>query len=284
MKTKPDIIEKAKIDFIKCFKEKSLDKQIEVTELPDEKIKNIISVFFDKTTFQEAIDYFYDVLHENVRGRDEKIDWSLDYELVQETDEYKRWNRYSDIYYIWVSSQDKVGLENIWTAVNGKTHSEEEAAKIAADKWCELLFDWHLQDNGALDENHGGGFPLCALGTYLSEKSKENITEGMKEKAHKLLMEYYSRLIHFEYTYDPKEVEWLWRTLPDESGRYDWKYGFDTNMYCDYDPCWALYLILFNAGISESDIRSIIPWKTGISIRVPDNAVIYQTYHKRETL
>ena len=279
-----EFIDGSIIDFIDEFRQSLEKSSIDTPELPDEKITNYLKEYFNIKKFSEARDYLYDIVGENIPGRHNHVDWSLGREEAMETLAYKEWKRYSDISYAWHNASRYTRLEDAWVMVNGKTHTDEEAAMIAADNWCELLFGWHMQDNGALDEMHGGGFPACALGTILADKAKENISEEMKIKAHELFYQYYLKSIHYDRTYDSNDIRWLETTLKDDTGEFDWKYGFDYDMYCDYDPAWSLYLILTNSGIEDSDARHICPWKTGISIRREDNAVMYTTYQKREEI
>lgn len=272
-------------EFIFEFNEGLDEKNLVVPELTDEIVKNILLEFFNKESLSEAENYLYHVLEDYIDGSYDKIDHNLSYEEQKKTDAYKNWVRLSDIEYVWNSCRRMLDLSQEWANINGKKHTDEEAAKIAADKWCELLFDWHLQDNGALNEDHPGGFTACALGTMLANTSKERITEEMKVKTHELFKEYYRRSIHFYNDYNQEDLNWLKTTFPDKEGDYDWKYGFnDNDMYCDYNPYYPLYLLLVNAGIPDKDVRNICPWKTGISIRKEDNAVLYHTYQHREEL
>lgn len=272
-------------EFIFEFNEGLDEKNLVVPELTDEIVKNILLTFFNKESLSEAESYLYHALEDYIDGSYDKIDHDLSYEEQKKTDAYKNWLRFSDIEGVWGHCRRMLRLSEEWANINGKKHTDEEAAKIAADKWCELLFDWHLQDNGALNEDHPGGFTACALGTILANNAKEHITEEMKVKTHELFKEYYKRSIHFYNDYNQEDLNWLKTTLPDKDGNYDWKYGFsDGDMYCDYNPYYPLYLLLVNAGISDNDVRSICPWKTGISIRKEDNAVLYHTYQHREEL
>ena len=272
-------------EFIFEFNEGLDEKNLVVPELTDEIIKNILLKFFNKESLSEAENYLYSVLEDYIDGSYNKIDHNLSYKEQEKTEAYKNWVRLSDIKSVWYSCRRMLDLSQEWSNINGKKHTDEEAAKIAADKWCELLFDWHLQDNGALNEDHPGGFTACALGTILANTSKERITEEMKVKTHELFQEYYRRSIHFYNDYNQEDLNWLKTTLPDKEGKYDWNYGFsDNDMYCDYDPYYPLYLLLVNAGIPDKDVRNICPWKTGISIRKEDNAVLYHTYQHREEL
>lgn len=151
---------------------------------------------------------------------------------------------------------------------NGKKRTYKEACKLATDKWCELLFGWHLQDNGAINEDHPGGFQACALATVLGNDAKEKISEECKVKAHELIQTFY-------------EDDCWWEYYNDDGTYYD---TWQTDLTVDYGPCTALYKLLEKAGIEEKYIRSICPWKTSIKIDERDNSVIYRTYGKKEVL
>lgn len=276
--TKEEIINSLITEFTEDFHREENEKGLKANELTDDIISNILKEFFNQTTLTEAEKYLYKAFDQYVEDPYEKINWDLGREAAKETPEYKAWVRHSDLSSIWYDCRRRNKVSEKWVEVNGKAHTADEAAKIAADKWCELIFGWHLQDNGALNESHGGGFPACALATVLANDSKEELTEEMKVKAHELFTEYYKRLIHFNETADMDDINWLKTALKSKDGEFDWTYGFSYDLYCDYDPSWALYLILENAGIPERHIRNICPWKTGISIRTEDNAVMYKTY------
>lgn len=261
-------------------------KNLDVPELPDDVITDIINEYFNKKTLTEANRYIYDTLGEYVKGSFDDINWDLGRPDVEETPEYKAWRRCSDISYIW---SDCMGdfIKETWVDLNGKANTNEEAAKKAADKWCELIFGWHHQDNGAINEDHAGGFYACALGTILANNSKERISEDVKKKAHNLFYEYYLHQIHYYETDDKKDIDWLVENLPDDDKKdpFDWRYfEFRCDLYCDYGPTTPLHLILVNAGVDKSDTGNICPWKTGIDIRAVDNAVIYKTYQHQDEL
>lgn len=281
---KEEITNELAFTFTSIFNCRTKQEQLEVPELSYDVIKSIITEYLNKKTFGQARNYFYEVLGNYVEGRHSKINWGLDRGELEKTKEYISWKRYDDISRVWNQCRDIAKLEHHWIELNGMAHSDEEAAKIAADKWCELLFGWHLQDNGALNESHGGGFPACALATVLANKSKEDITEEMKRKAHELFYQYYLKAIHFKRTLDKRDIEWMKENLKDKTGKFDWKDISDYDMYCDYDPAWPLYLVLVNSGIEDHDADNICPWKTGISIRKEDNAVLYSTYRNIEEL
>ena len=256
-------------------------------ELPDDVITNIINEYFNKTTLTEANRYIYEALDKYVKGSYSDINWDLGRPAVEETPEYKAWRRHADISTLWSDCKRMSGIEKAWVDLNGKANTNEEAAKKAADKWCELIFGWHYQDNGAINENHAGGFYACALGTVLANKSKEGISEDVKKKAHSLFYEYYLRQLHYYETKDKKDIDWLVEHLPDDDKKdpFDWRYfEFRCDLYCDYGPTTPLYLILVNAGVDKRDAGNICPWKTGIDIRVVDNAVMYNTYQHQEEI
>lgn len=274
-------------EFLYGFHYYSTKQGLDVPELPDDVITNIINEYFNKTTLTEANKYIYDVLDKYVKGSYSDINWDLGRPAVTETPEYKAWIRHTDISTIWFDCRRMSGIEKTWVDLNGKANTNEEAAKKAADKWCELIFGWHLQDNGAINENHGGGFYACALGTVLANKSKEGISEDVKKKAHSLFYEYYLRLLHYYETKDKKDIDWLVEHLPDDDKKdpFDWRYfEFRCDLYCDYNPGTPLYLILVNAGVDKMTAGDICPWKTGINIRVVDNAVMYNTYQHQEEI
>ena len=274
-------------EFLYDFHYQSTRQNLDIPELPDDVITNIINEYFNKKMLTEANNYIYDVLDEYVDGSYEKIDWNLGRPAVEETPEYKAWRRHSDISSLWSDCKRMNGIEETWVDLNGKANTNEEAAKKAADKWCELIFGWHLQDNGAIDETHPGGFTACALGTILADNSKKGISEDVKKKAHSLFYEYYLRQLHYNETHDKKDIDWLVENLPDDDEKdpFDWKrFEFRIDLYCDYGPGTPLYLILVNAGVDKRAAGNICPWKTGIDIRAVDNAVMYNTYQHQEEI
>lgn len=277
--SKEEIINKLFEDFTRKFWNLLKEENLEVTEVTNDDIKNMLVEFFNKETLTQAESYFSDALEDYIDGSYDKVNNELTYEEKQKTPEWQAWKRLNDIEYIWYKCRKELEMDEKWVEVNGKAHTDEEAATIAADKWCELLFGWHLQDNGALNENHPGGFPACALATVLANGAKDEITEEMKQKSHELLKQYYMKYIHFSTTFDLNDVHWLKETFKSsDEKKFNWEHGFNYDMYCDYNPSWALYTILYNAGIPEKNIDCICPWKTGISIRTVDNSVRYQTY------
>lgn len=301
MKDKKKIIEQAAKDFVKYFRLGCTEEErskwhpkpaLEVPEMTDDNIRDAIREFFTKGNLTEAENFMHDIFNKYVEDTYDQIDWQngMSHDERMEKDQaYIQWDRHNDIKSVWYDTQRKLHLSEQWVEVNGYAHTDEEAAKIAADKWCELCFGWHLQDNGAINEDHGGGFYACALGTILANNAKEGITEDVKVKAHELFYGYYLNLIQYERDRDRKHIKWLVENLknePDDERPWDWeRYGFMRDeLYCDYGPDMGLYLILYNAGVPRRDAGSICPWKTGISIRFEDNAVFYNTYQHREEI
>lgn len=172
---------------------------------------------------------------------------------------------------------------------NGKRHTDEDAARIAAEKMVELCFGWHLQDNGALDEEHS--FMMSAIATTFGNDAKDKIPEDVKKKAYDLCYEFFFRylkyvevLFNHDYLHIDDYQNWLRENLPSPNpDRFNWDY-IRGELYCDYDPNWAWDLILETAGVNENTVRLICPWKTTILIRSLDNTVIYRTYQNCEYL
>lgn len=156
--------------------------------------------------------------------------------------------------------------------------TNEEAALIAADKWCEMLFGSHIQDNGARECEF-----VCMLATTLADHAKKEITEESKIKTHEILEQYYLHQII-------DDTAWLAKTLgtfTDYRGETREFYFFDCDLYCDYHPCLHLRRILSITGIDDSIAERIAPLKTGIQI-LPDEdegyIVVLKTYGRRQTL
>jgi len=287
-KTREKIINDFIEEFLYDFHHSCERKNLDVPELPDDVIISIVNEYFNKKSLTEANKYIYNALDKYVEDTYEKINWNLGREEVKETFEYKAWMRHSEIDTIWSDCKRMNGIEKTWVNLNGQVHTDEEAATIAADKWCELIFGWHLQDNGAINEDHAGGFYACALGTVLANDSKQGISDEVKEKAHGYFKDYYLHSIHYDKSDGVKDIEWANKMFPDdEEGdhKFDWKYGFGyLGLSCDYGPSTPLYLILVHAGVPKRDAGNICPWKTSISIRSLDNAVQYHTYRHMDEL
>lgn len=247
-------------------------------EFTDDVIKDIVKSYLDCEKLTDAGNVLSDKITECIGDNPAHINWDLPRNEVEKTPEYISWRKHMDIDGFWYSYR-REALEKEWVRIHGKVHTDEEAAKIVADKWCDLIFKWHLQDNGALNEEHS--FNMCALGTILADKCREGITEDIIKKTHNLFYEYYLHQLRWEQGNDMENINWLVRNLPDNDKKdpFDWtKYGFEIDLYCDYGPGTPLYLILLNGGVPENNINNICPWKTGISIRSVDNMVMYKTY------
>lgn len=157
-------------------------------------------------------------------------------------------------------------------------NTKEEAAAIAADKWCEMLFGSHIQDNGARECEF-----MCMLATALADHAKKEITEESKIKTRELLKQYYLHEII-------NDKVWLAKTLgtyTDYRGETCEFNFFDRDLYCDYHPRFHLRRILSIAGIEDGVAESIAPFKTGIEILHDEHGgytAILKTYGRRQTL
>ncbi len=157
-------------------------------------------------------------------------------------------------------------------------NTKEEAAAIAADKWCQMLFGSHIQDNGARECGL-----MCMLATIVADHAKNEISEESKIKTREILEQYYLHEII-------NDKDWLAKVL----GTYANYHGetcefnfFDRDLYCDYHPCLHLRRILSIAGIDDSVAESIAPFKTGIEILTDENegyTVVLKTYGRRQAL
>ena len=240
----------------------------------EDDFKSIISGYFSCSTLTEANNYLYDSVDRYVKDTYDLIDWNN-----ENSPEYLQWKKHSRVLCAFSDACRLCKLQEKWVELNGMVRTNEDAAKMAAEKWCSLLFDFHVQDNGARQDSE---VMMCCIGTSLHSMCNERITEEMKEKTFNLLYEYYLHYLHYNDTNDKSDIEWLEENLHDGRNReyrIDWKeFGFCDRLYCDYNPNCALYCILSNAGIPENCINSICPWKTGISIRTMDNTIKYYTY------
>ena len=193
---------------------------------------------------------------DNTEERYKRNDYFFGY-FDKETQHYI--NKFSD----WINN---LNIEFMHRYPSTRTY--KEACKIAADKWCELLFGWHLQDNGALNEDHPGGFKACAIATIFGNEVKEKISEESKKKAYELIKTYY-------------ENDCWWEYYKDDGSYYD---TWQTDLSVDYDPNRPLYDILIKSGIEDNRARLICPWKKTIRIDKRDNSVLYYTYGKKQIL
>lgn len=220
---------------------------------------NVISelldgLFYNCEHYQDIFESFRKYIDDCLPGSDLK---KYEYGAPERQEYYNFIYGEGNNFCVWIKFVEEYFLE-----IKGMRRTFEEACKLAADKWCEMLFDLMLQDNGAINEMHGGGFYACALGTFLKEKSRENITEEMIEKTWQNLYDYYKggSMYHNK-----------------ESG-----YNHKIDLYCDYYPNAPLDEILEHSGIPENVRRNICPWKSGVQIDDKDNAVVLIGYQKRE--
>lgn len=219
-----------------------------------EKVRELLTNIFDNCEcYQDIYDYIKKYIDECFPGSDENT-YKWDSPEYKEYDEYV----YGDKFFKWVE-----WLQDDFLVDKGIRRTYEEACHLAADKWCEMLFKHHVQDNGAINENHSGGFIACALATKLKDNSMEKITEEMEKSARENLYEFYR-----DHCYYVDNDGWEGHVNP----------------YCDYSPNTPLYELLKKSGIPEDLITSICPWKTGILIDDKDNAVVVTGYQKRTYL
>lgn len=142
----------------------------------------------------------------------------------------------------------------------GVRRSWEDACQIAANKWIDMIFGAHIQDNG---DCTGHSDMAMMLGTLVKEKAMDGCGDNVPDKARELLYQYY---------------------LGGCIYKSDDGHEFKCEPYSDYGPNSPLYDILVKAGVDEKDAGSITPWKTGIEIDENDNAVILIGYQKRTYL
>ena len=285
---KNDMIENIITEMTKLFWEGyNRGNHYNLPEINDEIIGSIVRDFLTSKTLTEANNIARNAFDKYIPDGHLQINWKLDKEELEKTYPYIQFSKYDDANSAWCWASRNYGLEEVWVDINGQVRTDDEAAELAANKWCELLFGKHLQDNGAINENHAGGVYACTLGTVLANESKKGITEEMQLKTKNLIKEYYLHNIEYHKTDGRNAVEWAQKNLPDNDKKnsFSWEYGFGYgSMYCDYGPSTPLYLILINAGISERDACNICPWKTGIEIRHVDNTVFLNTYRHQEEL
>ena len=173
--------------------------------------------------------------------------------------DYHAWcdHFYSKPFYAWFDD-----FEAEFRRRKGYKRTFNEACDLAADIWANKIFGWHLQDNGAINEDHAGGFWACALGTVLKNDITKDISEDVVNKFRKLMSDYYKEWC----LYVDKKDGWKGYVEP----------------YCDYNPNCALYSILIEAGVKENNADMICPWKTGIVIDEKDYHVVVRTYRNQE--
>lgn len=258
-------------EIYELFNFKCKDRSISVPEITMSELQKIVEKYLSFDRYTDAENYMCNCIDDYIENTYDRI--NRDAEDYRESFEYKEHIRHMEagiaIYSLFSDSH----LSDEWIRIHGKTHTLDEAATIAANKWGELLFNFHLQDNGALDEEHS--FNASMLATYLSERAKKEISYDVKKKVINLFKEYYKH-------YVIGDNDWCKKNLPDPKGRFDW--NIMGQPYCDYHPNYYLYLILLNGGVDEKTIDNICPWKTGIDIRFIDNGVLYRTYQKKEEI
>lgn len=271
--------------FIKLYHKKlednkNSDLEMDITEVPeltDDIIKQALDAYFSASKLEDAwkcLEAFINTIIPNPEVNYNDPNWKT-------SDTYKQY-RYS-LNVSWILSDVKysANLPQAWVNLHGKRHTNEEAAKIAAEKVMELCFGWHLQDNGALNEEHS--FMMCALGSSLGNDAKAGISADVKEKAYELFYKFFLGYL------DPDSVggnyqKWLRENAPSSNPeRFNWEF-LKGELYCDYGPNWAWSTLLEAAGVDERSASLICPWKTGIKINVIDNAVMYSTYQNVDYL
>ena len=269
--------------------EDEIHKTNRLTGIPEftyDNLNELIDIYLTSKTLDEANDNFRKYIESIVP--DAKIDWKSD--NYADTPEYKQHKYSLNVSRFFSEVSSEIQLEEEWVKKNGKRHTDEEAAKIATEKMMELCFGWHLQDNGALDEEHS--FMMSSLATVYGEAEKSKISEDVKKKAYDLCYGFFLGYLKFietlYYKFDYEHIDdyrnWLRENLPSpDKDKFNWNniYG---ELECDYDPNWAWHLILKTAGVDENSVRLICPWKTSISIRSVDNTVLYRTYRNCEYL
>lgn len=144
-------------------------------------------------------------------------------------------------------------FEQEFIARHGLVHTKEEACRIAADKWVDMIFGHHAQDNG--DDSSSGAVGMM-LGTMVKEEARERYGEDVVSKAHELIEKFYMNDCIIE------------------GGIFK----FPHPLSCDYSPDQNLFDILVEAGVSERDAAYICPWKTLIVIDKKDNSVCLRGY------
>ena len=159
----------------------------------------------------------------------------------------------------WVSMVKKTFVEE-----NGRVRSHEEACKLAADKWTQLISDSIKQDNG---DKTGHSDMLMLLGMYSKASRQDELTNEIREKFRENMTEFYLNDCEWQYV----------------DGRGN-KSTINHEPSCDYNANGPLHDIMLNSGIPESSIDLLAPWKTLITIDKKDGSVGYHTYAHTEWL
>ena len=222
-----------------------------------EELNKLVDGLYDNCSqYQDVYPYITDFIKESFLGPNFKDGQTDEHAKSEMVDYLYDFSTDRSTYNSWIGLVEDRFIED-----KGQRRTYDEACHLAADKWCESIFGQIIQDNGAINENHGGGLWACVLGSALKENSMEGVTEEMVESARKELYEYYKG--HCEYTF--------------EDG-----HKAHVNLNTDYAPNIALRSVLLKAGLPEDTIRNICPWKTGIRIIEKDNSVVIFGYNKTE--
>lgn len=254
-----------------------------IPELTDDDVRKIFLIYFTESkSLDDGRINIQKYLETKISHP--SVDWSK--ENACETEEYKQSHYFDKVYWIFTDIIHKSNFEYEWVKLNGKMHTDEDAARLAAEKVMELCFDWHLQDNGALNEEHS--FMMSTIATVFGNEAKNKVPEDVKKKAYDLFYGYFLGYLkdkqvkkNGEYEHFDDYQNWLRENVPSKDpDRFNWEYP-DGELYCDYHPCIRWSTILENAGVDDNTASLICPWKTGISIRSVDNAVSYRTYQKQ---
>lgn len=254
--------------------------KVDAPEINLGEMKKIVEKYLSFDRLSDAISFKYNIVGDYIHDTHDQIDFKLGFEKYSNTTEYKQWQRHNEVAF--AISATLTHLEDEWVKIHGKVHTDEEAAEIAAKKWCELIFGWHLQDNGALNEEHS--FLASAIATSLGNDTRKKISEDVKRKAYNLFYQYYYHELQYMKTSDIKHIEWLRENIKGNEKFPLYKLNYPLHLYCDYEPVFDLYQILFSAGVDEKHINILCPWKTGIRIRYSDNTVFYNTYQREQEL
>lgn len=159
----------------------------------------------------------------------------------------KKMSVVDDWYYDHVDKWQR-SLNQAWLEIHGPRHNREEIMKLAADFWCERIFDSSRQDNG---DNSSTGCLSMMMASMLKTDSMRKQDSSVRDKAWYLIAEYYGKVFD--------------KTLPNR---------FEDGLSVDYHPCGALYNILKEAGVNEIDIDCIVPIKTYLSLRDFDKSLV----------
>ncbi len=176
----------------------------------------------------------------------------------KDSPDYKYCRAYSDYFFGDAYSNFIKCIESEFLHRKGIRRTFEDACDLAADKWVEMIFDTHVQDNG--DRSSTAGAFSMMFGTFAKDAARKNCSEKTKENARKLLRDYYlGGCMHLTDGYGKARI------VP----------------YSDYGPNTPLREILLKAGVRKDDVNRITPWKTGIRVDENDNTVVVGGYQKQ---